>query len=382
YWQHLNDQMELGKLNLNNTSIINASMQNTSENISYMYKYPWQYSQHPIGVFVGLYTLEGCIALGIIFTNLLMIFSFLLNKKLRTPTNIIVLNIACVDLLQGLVATPMRLVMNYEYSIAKEVVYGSVSNKYFCIIQVIMTAFPGSLTLWMFVVVSVDRYIAIQHPYKYEKLKNIGRICIIFWVLSCVQFLGAILSLQYWSTAEICSNYSSWMQGKGYIINIVIVLCTSIGSIIHIKILWIAYKHRATILSQLEAVDHSKAVAYKKGFRVLKSTITLFGFFVGMWGLYLILRALGDKVFGSNVSVLKIWHESINKLVLIISLLNPVMFAFRQPSLRKAMLKCLMFCLPESQCQRLSTIVSESTNVTPASHGDNVQMSTGSEQKG
>ncbi|CAH1801466.1 unnamed protein product, partial [Owenia fusiformis] len=99
---------------------------------------------------------------------------------------------------------------------------------------------------------------------------------------------------------------------------------------LHVKILWVAHKHRRGILSQLEAVDHSKAVAYKKGFKTLKSTITLFGFFVGMWCAFIALRGMGTIIFGSNAPVLKIWQELISKPLLIVFLLNPIVFAAKR----------------------------------------------------
>ncbi|CAH1801467.1 unnamed protein product, partial [Owenia fusiformis] len=141
---------------------MNSNQQNTTENVST--KFPWQNSQHPISVFIGLHSLSACLALGMTLTNLLLVVTVLRNRRLQTPTNIIVFNIACAGMLQGAVGTVIRILMNYEYDIAKKVIYGAVTSKYICIIRLITSNFPGTFILYMFVVVSVDRYIAIQHP--------------------------------------------------------------------------------------------------------------------------------------------------------------------------------------------------------------------------
>ncbi|CAH1773180.1 unnamed protein product, partial [Owenia fusiformis] len=255
----------------------------------------------------------------------------------HTPTNIVAVNIALVDLLQGLIATPMRLLMNYEYDIAKDIVYGAVMSKYFCIMRLGFSTIPCGLTLLLFIVMSVDRYIAIIYPFKYDKIKiHLGKACSLCWLCSGVMFVKPIIDLRIWDPSMICSNYSDWLPNHDVMMYIWIIVSVSISTGLHIQIQWIVHRHHNNIFNQIQAIDHNSAVVYKKGFRVLKSSILLFGFFIGMWGSFLLFRVLGTLLFGGDTVGLKIWHKVINKITLLTSFLNPIIFSLRQRNLKKA----------------------------------------------
>ncbi|XP_076312309.1 cholecystokinin receptor-like [Tachypleus tridentatus] len=122
--------------------------------------------------------------------NMLVIITLAINKRMRTVTNVFLMNLAISDMLLGVFCMPFTL----AGALLREFVFGEVMCRMIPYFQAVSV----SVSAWTLVVISVERYYAICHPLKsreWQTLSHANRIIIVVWVGSLVCMLPvAILS--------------------------------------------------------------------------------------------------------------------------------------------------------------------------------------------
>ena len=98
----------------------------------------------------------------VVTSNLFVVISILSIKKLRKPPNLLLVSLAVADLSAGAIAIPLRLSEVYKASFTLDVDYCRVSH---CFTLLNIT---GSIL--NLVAIAVERFIAIEFPYKYIQL--------------------------------------------------------------------------------------------------------------------------------------------------------------------------------------------------------------------
>ncbi|XP_067278188.1 trace amine-associated receptor 7d-like [Pseudorasbora parva] len=116
-----------------------------------------------------------------VFLNLLVIISITHFKQLHTPTNVLILSLAVADLIAGLILLPvqgMQLIEPCWY-------FGEIFCSIFLLIlYVVVTASLGNL-----IIISVDRYIAVNDPLQYPMKVTNSRVVVsivVNWVFSFI----------------------------------------------------------------------------------------------------------------------------------------------------------------------------------------------------
>ena len=102
------------------------------------------------------------ISIIVVASNLLVIISILVNKKLRTPPSLLLVSLAMADLSAGAIAIPFRISEVYRAPFTLNVDYCRVSH---CFTLLNITG--STLNL---VAIAIERFIAIEYPYKYIEL--------------------------------------------------------------------------------------------------------------------------------------------------------------------------------------------------------------------
>ncbi|XP_077997939.1 adenosine receptor A2a-like [Glandiceps talaboti] len=121
----------------------------------------------------------------IILENLLVLLSVYINKKLQDMDTFCIVNLACADLLVGIVFS-----FHFTYTI---VMPYSCTNIHAC--AVVFAAMPAMVMVSVFalMVMSIDRYISVSQPLEYATIVTTKRMLIIItiqWVVSI--FFGAM----------------------------------------------------------------------------------------------------------------------------------------------------------------------------------------------
>ncbi|KAL9970943.1 hypothetical protein ACROYT_G023407 [Oculina patagonica] len=123
--------------------------------------------------------------------NLLILAAIYIDKTLQTITNAFIINLACADLLLSIIGMPFTLASSITY----DWIFGDtwckvngMANSLFCIASILTLA-----------AVSIDRYCAIIHPFKYATwITNRVAAGMIFYIW-CHALLMACLPLTSWS---------------------------------------------------------------------------------------------------------------------------------------------------------------------------------------
>ncbi|KAG7268995.1 hypothetical protein CRUP_033487 [Coryphaenoides rupestris] len=125
-------------------------------------------AMHPHSQARVLYVLLFSVALLTVLLNLLVIISISHFRQLHTPTNLVLLSMACSDLLIGLIVMPLEAV----YSITYCWFLGQlVCTAFFSLTFMLTSASVSSILL-----ISVDRYMAICQPLHYSSTVTVGRV--------------------------------------------------------------------------------------------------------------------------------------------------------------------------------------------------------------
>uniref|UniRef100_A0AAZ3NTT5 N-arachidonyl glycine receptor n=2 Tax=Oncorhynchus tshawytscha TaxID=74940 RepID=A0AAZ3NTT5_ONCTS len=138
------------------------------------------------------YRIAGLVFYSVIFTigivvNVTALWVFALTTKRRNSVSVYMINVAIVDLV-FIILLPFRMVYyGQDYW-----PFGDI----FCRVSAALTVFYPCMALWLFALISTDRYVAIIQPKHSKELKNIPKAlvaCIGVWIMT----LGSTVPLLF-----------------------------------------------------------------------------------------------------------------------------------------------------------------------------------------
>ncbi|XP_072177860.1 5-hydroxytryptamine receptor 1D-like [Diadema setosum] len=136
----------------------------------------------PAAALISLFSL---IILATIFGNVLVILSVCKEKKLQTPPNILIINLALADLAVALLVMPFQA--SFDILSGRWIFSQAICDMFICFDVMCCTASIVDL-----VFISVDRYLAITRPFRYARHRTsrlmIGMVAIIWLVSGFISF--------------------------------------------------------------------------------------------------------------------------------------------------------------------------------------------------
>lgn len=146
-------------------------------------------------------TAETLVAVLIVFLNGLVAITIVKpnnRDKFRTPTNILVANMAIADVLRGLICLPSRSAHHV----------GWPHDFIGCLVLVALENALHKVACMGFVFVTLERYVAICHPFRYPKLfsdKGVLWFCAAMWIVgSVIGLLPVIVWNGGWNPMNYC----------------------------------------------------------------------------------------------------------------------------------------------------------------------------------
>ncbi|XP_053733641.1 N-arachidonyl glycine receptor [Synchiropus splendidus] len=123
-----------------------------------------------------------------VIVNLTALWVFALTTKKRNSVTVYMINVAVVDLL-FLLLLPFRMVYLHQGSWP----FGDL----FCRVSAALTIFYPCMALWLFALISADRYMAIVQPKHRKELRNIPKTvaaCVGVWMMTLGGTVPLLLS--------------------------------------------------------------------------------------------------------------------------------------------------------------------------------------------
>ncbi|CAF1406737.1 unnamed protein product [Adineta ricciae] len=124
-----------------------------------------------------------------IIGNLVVILSVCLVKKLRTPSNILIVSLAVSDVFVGLFIMPLAMMLEISND---NWLLGSIMCDLWTSTDVLLC----TSSILNFLIISIDRYFIINHPFKYAPMRQVKLLSLMIagvWVLSALVSLPPIL---------------------------------------------------------------------------------------------------------------------------------------------------------------------------------------------
>ena len=142
--------------------------------------------------FIGQAVFLIIILLVTLFGNSLVCVSVIFSRRLRTVTNFFVVSLAVSDLLISLLSLPFRINQTLDN-------FNWCNSKTMCQTWYIVDFLCAITSVWNLVVISIDRFIAIVHPFEYQTFMTKRNACFLFAVVWINAAVWAFLSLLNWT---------------------------------------------------------------------------------------------------------------------------------------------------------------------------------------
>ncbi|KAH8419975.1 hypothetical protein KR009_004571 [Drosophila setifemur] len=139
--------------------------------------------------------------------NLMVISTLLQNRRMRTITNVFLLNLAISDMLLGVLCMPVTLVG----TLLRNFIFGEFLCKLFQFSQAASVA----VSSWTLVAISCERYYAICHPLRsrsWQTMNHAYKIIVSIWMSSilCMSPIATYSQLLPTSRPGFCKCRETW----------------------------------------------------------------------------------------------------------------------------------------------------------------------------
>ena len=296
----------------------------------------------------------GLVSLIGLMGNVLVIYVILSKQKMRTVTNILLLNLAFADLSFVLIVPPFTA----YYWAVNVWQFGAV----FCKAMQYLLNTTAYVTVYTLVLISVVRYLTIVHStrtIRFRTKQNMVIMNIFIWVIMLAVNIPIILS--YVVSLDAYGDYQCIAQGAkliyanffafAYVIPLSIIAILSVCILRHIR------KAKPTMLSKKSKADDRK----KQAARVIILVVVIFAIFwlpIQIHLLVVYFHGIPQTKFYTAVSVF--W----NLLAYCNSCANPIIYNYASKDFRDSFRE-VVSCIPRPR-RRFDNGNGESTVMTRA----------------
>ena len=289
---------------------------------------------------VTLITINSISAITAILLNSLVIIAIMTKQQLRTLYNILLACLAATDLLVGVLVQPLFVASDIKHILG----IGP-----FCVLDTVVVVITYSLcgaSIGHLVLISVERYVFIKLPLRYEDIVTEERITggvLMAWAVSASTSIMRIALAFINSESKVYPNLLT-----------ISVMLTAV--IVLVYIAFIVYTYIAIFLEarnqkrrlQTEQLSEEEAKRLRKNNKAANTltiilTARLFSYIPTV--IFIAMTAFSDDLVEPHVLyVLSAWCYT---FVYLGSLLNPLIYCWRIKKLRRAFLDVLHLSQPQ-----------------------------------
>ena len=331
----------------------NLSDQDIIEECHYLQGLVWQKTYLTEQTYRGLVTLICFNSVAIIPTillNALVIFVVATRRRLQSNSNILLACLAGTDLLAGLVVQPIAIAVEVKRAFGIEP-FCKMEKVYIVALTGLVFASVSHLLL-----ISIDRYFAIKDALRYREIITKQRIkkgVLLAWSIAVVFAIQETV----WALIDSKDKvYSLYWRLMGVIA--VIIGMAYFAGICYCYVYIFSETRRQKKRLQTEQLSQEEAKRVKKDNKAANTLAIILGALIITYFPIIILILLLATVSGNtlNAVVAVIFFSSAATSVLLGSLVNPVIYCWRNKKLRRAFLEFFHVRQPENKAPDIEMI--------------------------
>ncbi|XP_062493611.1 melanopsin-like isoform X2 [Pezoporus occidentalis] len=316
-----------------------------------------------------LYTVGTCVliigSIGII-GNLLVLYAFYSNKKLRTPQNYFIMNLAVSDFLMSASQAPMCFVN----SLHREWILGDIG----CDLYAFCGALFGITSMMTLLAISVDRYLVITKPLQsiqWSSKKRTMQIIAVVWLYSLAWSVAPLLGWSSYVPEGLmisCTwDYVTYSPANR---SYTMILCCCVFFIPLIIIfhcylsMFLAIRRTGRDVQKLGSCSRKSYLSQsmKNEWKLAKIAFVVIIVFVLSWSPYACVTLIA---WAGRANTLTPYSKSVPAVIAKASAIyNPIIYAIIHPRYRKTIhnaVPCLRFLIRISKNDLLRGSINESS---------------------
>ena len=259
-----------------------------------------------------------------ILGNGLVVVIIMKNRSLQSPSMTFLFSLALSDLLVGLVAQPLYIANTLTTNI-----------HFLRLATGMMAFFLCGVSLDTVTAISVDRLMALTYHLRYPSLVTPNRVRYTIMLI--------------WLSKALTSSLYLWkMRECHFVVAFTTVMSLIISTLSYLKIYGIVRRHRLRINAQQLAFRGAENITHMA--RLRRSALNMFVFYIVLILCYFPMYVL-STLHGASLLNWKTKWDFVHTAVFMNSCINPILYCWRLPELRAAIIKILreIFCVQTHQ---------------------------------
>ncbi|XP_053113726.1 melanopsin-like [Hemicordylus capensis] len=306
----------------------------------------------------------GCVG---ITGNLLVLYAFYSNKRLRTPPNYFIMNLAVSDFLMSATQAPIC----FLNSMHKEWILGNIG----CNLYAFCGALFGITSMMTLLAISIDRYCVITKPLQSIKRTSKKRTCVIIFFVWLYSLGWSVCPLFGWSSyipeglmisctwdyvtySPANRSYTMMLCCCVFFIPLMIIFHCYIFMFLAIRSTGRNVQKLGSTYGRKSSVSHS----IKSEWKLAKIAFVAIVVFVISWSPYACVTLIA---WAGHASTLTPYSKSVPAVIAKASAIyNPIIYAIIHPRYRRTIrsaVPCLRFLIRISKSDLSTSSISESS---------------------
>ncbi|KAG2464601.1 GPR12 protein, partial [Polypterus senegalus] len=262
--------------------------------------------------------------------NAVVIAILFYSPTLRAPMFVLIGSLALADLLAGL-----GLILNFIFIYLLRSELASLASA-----GLLITAFSASVCNLL--AITIDRYLSLYNALTYHTERTVTctyMMLFLIWFTSIIMGMLPIIGWNCLRDESLCSVLRPVTRNNAAVLSVSFLLIFAMMLQLYLQICKIAFRHAQQIAVQHQFMAASHASSTTKGVSTLSVILGIFAF---CWIPFAMYTLVADSSYPVTYTYVTILPATCN------SVINPIIYAFRNPDIQKSFCLACCSCVPET----------------------------------